>query len=67
MVIDHYIGGDGSANGSRTERTSLPAAMAAVDPDSVGLAYRDRMVGIAERHLPGRVGVNIDGFAARYR
>ena len=66
VVIDHYIGGDGSANGSRTERTSLPAAMAAVDPDSVGLAYRDRMVRVAERHLPGRVGVNIDGFAARY-
>jgi DNA repair photolyase len=66
VVIDHYIGGDGSATGSRTERTSLPSAMAAVDPDSLGLAYRDRMVRIAERHLPGRVGVNIDGFAARY-
>ena len=66
VVIDHYIGGDGSANGSRTERTSLPAAMAAVDPDSVGLGYRDRMVRVAERHLSGRVGINIDGFAGRY-
>ena len=67
VVIDHYIGGDGSANGSRTERTSLPAAMAAVAPESVGLAYRDRMVRVAERHLPGRVGINIAGFAARYQ
>ena len=40
--------------------------MASVDPASVGLAYRDRMVDIARRHLPGRVGVNIDGFAGRF-
>ena len=39
---------------------------ATVDPASVGTAYRDRMVDIARRHLPGRVGVNIDGFAGRF-
>ena len=65
-VIDHFIGGDGSAAGARTTRTALPLAMASVDPASVGLAYRDRMVDIARRHLPGRVGVNIDGFAGRF-
>jgi DNA repair photolyase len=66
VVIDHYIQGDGSADGSRTERTALPSAMTAVDPESLRLSYRDRMVDIARRHLPGRVGVNIDGFAGRY-
>lgn len=66
VVIDHYIQGDGSPDGSRTARTGLPAAMAAVDPASTALAYRDRIVEIARRYLPGRVGVNIDGFAGRY-
>ncbi len=66
VVIDHFMQGDGTADGSRTRRTALPAAMAAVNADSVGLAYRDRMVEIALRHLPGRVGVNIDGYAGRY-
>ncbi|QDU36995.1 hypothetical protein Mal4_12980 [Maioricimonas rarisocia] len=66
VVIDHYIGGDGSPDGSRTERTSLPEAMRAVDPESDTLAYRDRIVEVAQRHLPGRVGVSIDGFAGRY-
>lgn len=65
VVLDHYIGGDGSANGARTLRTPLPRAMAAVDPDSVALAYRDRMIEVAERFLPGRVGVGADGFAGR--
>jgi DNA repair photolyase len=67
VVIDHFVQGDGSADGSRTERTALPAAMAAVRPDSVDVGYRDRMVEIAKQYLPGRVGVNIDGFAGRYR
>ncbi len=66
VVIDHFIQGDGSADGGRTLRTALPAAMAAVNADSVDLGYRDRMVEIALRHLPGRVGVNVDGFAGRY-
>jgi hypothetical protein len=40
--------------------------MKQIDPGSVDLRYRDRMVAIARSHLPGRVGVNIDGFAGRY-
>ncbi len=66
VVIDHFIQGDGTEDGSRTQRTALPAAMAAVNADSVGLAYRDRMVETALRHLPGRVGLTIAGFAGRY-
>ena len=63
VVIDHFIQGDGSATGTRTHRTPLPAAMELVDPTSTGLEYRDRIVRIAREMLPGRVGVNIEGFA----
>jgi DNA repair photolyase len=66
VVIDHYIGGDGSPGGTRTEKTALPTAIAAVNPESVHLSYRDRMGDVAERYLPGRVGFNIDGFAGRF-
>lgn len=66
VVIDHFIQGDGSADGSRTLRTGLPAAMQAVDPKSLTLAYRNHIVEVARRYLPGRVGVNIDGFAGRF-
>ena len=65
VVVDHYIGGDGSAAGSRTRRTPLPQAMQAVDPASVTLEYRDQIVEIARRHFRGQLGVNIDGFAGR--
>jgi len=66
VVLDHFIGGDGSAGGSRTRRTPLPLAMAAVQPRSVTLDYRDEMVAIARRFFPtGCVGVSIDGFAGR--
>lgn len=76
VVIDHYIGGDGSPapadelgishpSGSRTLRTSLPQAMAAIEPRSVLLAYRDEIVNIARKYFPGKVGVNIDGFAGK--
>ncbi len=65
VVIDHFIEGDGTADGSRTRRTALPAAMHRVDPSSVELGYRDEIVAIARRHFPGRVGVSIDGFAGR--
>lgn len=66
VVIDHFIEGDGSSAGARTWRTPLPAAMRAIDPQSVSLEYRDRMVEIAREYLPGRVGISIDGFAQRY-
>ena len=66
VVLDHFIGGDGSSDGNRTLRTPLPVAMRQLNPCSTELAYRDQMAAIARRHLPGRVGVNVDGFAGRY-
>jgi DNA repair photolyase len=65
VVIDHFIGGDGTPDGSRTRRTALPAAMEAVLPGSSALAYRDEMVARACAVMPGRVGVGRDGFAGR--
>ncbi len=65
VVIDHFIEGDGTADGRRTRLTALPRAMEEVEASSSQLAYRDAMVRIARRHL-GRVGVNVDGFAGRY-
>jgi len=66
VVLDHFIGGDGSSNGSRTRKTPLPSAMAAVMPESIELDYRNSMGEIAQRHLPGRVGFERDGFAGRW-
>lgn len=66
VVIDHFIQGDGTSLGTRTLATPLPAAMAAIEPESITFAYRDRMISIARRHLPGRVGVNVAGFAGEY-
>lgn len=63
-VIDHFIGGDGSPDGSRTLRTELPAVMEEVEEGSSSLSYRDRIVEIAREHLP--TGVSVDGFAGRY-
>jgi DNA repair photolyase len=67
VVLDHFIGGDGSSDGSRTLRTLLPEAMRRVDPESLRIEYRDRMAAIAKEFLPSRVGINIDGFAGRYQ
>jgi DNA repair photolyase len=66
VVLDHFVGGDGSPDGRRTRATALPTAMAALDPESVELAYLERMVAVAGRHLPGRVGVGAPGFAGVY-
>lgn len=66
VVIDHYIEGDGSADGRRTMRTSLPDAMEQVDPQSTSLACRATIADIARQYLPGHVGISIDGFAGRY-
>ncbi len=66
VVLDHFIQGDGSEDGQRTLQTPLPDAMRIVNAESVALEYRDRMVEVAERRMPGRVGVNIDGFAGRF-
>ena len=65
VVIDHFIGGDGSADGARTRRTALPAAMEQQEPGSARLAYRDRMITLARTLLPGRVGVGAAGFAGK--
>ena len=66
VVIDHFIEGDGSRDGRRTLQTALPEAIRSVDAEGVDLEYRDRMVEVAEKYMPGRVGVNVDGFAGRY-
>ncbi|MDJ0852330.1 MAG: hypothetical protein QNK04_28505 [Myxococcota bacterium] len=66
VVIDHWIGGDGTPDGSRTARTALPGAVEALDPAAARLAYRDRIADLARQRMPGRVGVGQDGFAGRY-
>lgn len=66
VVIDHFIEGDGTPDGRRTRLTALPRAMEEAAAGSSELTYRDAMVRVARRHLPGRVGVNVDGFAGRY-
>ena len=66
VVIDHYVGGDGSADGSRTRKTLLPVAMEAINPLSVCLEYRDEIAAVARRYFPGKVGLNIEGFAGKY-
>jgi len=66
VVLDHFVGGDGTATGHRTLRTGLPAAMEAVEPRSVEVGYLDEMAAVARRAMPGRVGVGRDGFAGRF-
>lgn len=67
VVLDHFVEGDGSAAGARTLRTPLPVVMEAVEPGSTDVAYRERMRAVAAEVMPGRVGVNVDGFAGRLR
>jgi DNA repair photolyase len=67
VVIDHFILGDGTPDGRLTKKTPLPIAMAEVDPESLTLAYRDEMVKLARKILPGRVGVSAGGFAGHYQ
>lgn len=66
VVIDHFIEGDGTSDGTRTLRTALPAAMEAVHPGSTRLTYREEIVAAARVVMPGRVGVGRDGFAGKY-
>jgi hypothetical protein len=66
VVVDHFVGGDGSAGGARTRATRLPLAMAEVAPASVDASYAEAMIAVAKRHLPGRVGAGRDGFAGRW-
>jgi len=64
VVIDHFIHGDGTEQGSRTIKTDLPQSMATVDPASTRLDYRDRIAAIARNYLP--VGISAAGFAGHY-
>jgi DNA repair photolyase len=66
VVIDHFVGGDGTPDGARTFRTALPGVMEALAPGSTRLAYRDAIAASARAEMPGRVGVGHDGFAGRY-
>ncbi|MBI4384122.1 MAG: hypothetical protein HY579_08835 [Nitrospinae bacterium] len=63
-VIDHFVEGDGTADGSRTLKTDLPRAMEAVCPGSTLLSYREEMICLARKSLP--VGVSWRGFAGIY-
>lgn len=64
VVVDHFIEGDGTANGSRTLKTELPKKMEALLPASVHLDYRDEIASIAGRYLP--TGISAAGFAGNY-
>jgi DNA repair photolyase len=64
VVLDHFIEGDGTAEGVRTLKTDLPRSMEAVDSESTRLAYRDRIAAIARDYLP--VGISAAGFAGHY-
>ena len=66
VVVDPFIGGDGTPDGRRTLATPLPEAMARIDAGSTALEYRERIVAVARRCMPGRVGVSVEGFAGRY-
>ncbi|MGV7221660.1 MAG: SPL family radical SAM protein [Nitrospinales bacterium] len=63
-VIDHFIQGDGTKDGSRTYKTVLPSAMAKLNPESIQLSYRDAIANIARAYLP--VGISASGFAGNY-
>lgn len=65
VVIDHFVKGDGSRDGHRTMQTPLPEVIRVLDERALSLDYRDRMAELAERVMPGRVGVHIDGFSGR--
>ena len=64
VVIDHFIQGDGTAEGSRTLKTALPRCMEGVDAASTRFEYRDHIAAIAKNYLP--VGLSASGFAGVY-
>lgn len=66
VVIDHFVGGDGTADGSRTARTRLPEAMAGYGTRTLQTSYRDEVVRLARQVMPGRVGVGAAGFAGQW-
>ena len=64
VIIDHFIEGDGTAEGSRTLKTRLPSAMSKVQKDSIHLSYRDHIAIIARVYLP--VGISVQDLAGHY-
>jgi DNA repair photolyase len=64
VIIDHFIEGDGTAEGSRTLKTRLPLAMSQIREDSIHLPYRTHIANIARNYLP--VGISSQGFAGHY-
>jgi len=64
VVIDHFIEGDGTRDGTRTWKTDLPRSMQAVSAESTRLEYRNRIAAIAQEYLP--VGISAAGFAGHY-
>ncbi len=64
VVIDHFIQGDGTPDGSRTLKTSLAQAINKVSPQAMRLSYRDEVAQIAKSYLP--VGISSQGFAGQY-
>ncbi len=66
VVLDHFVGGDGSRDGSRTRRTPLVAAIEQLDPAATEPDYLEAMLAVARRHMKGRIGIGIDGFAGRF-
>jgi len=64
IIIDHFILGDGTSDGSRTKNSSLPSIMENVAPESIHLSYRDVVIDIARKYLP--VGISATGFAGNY-
>ncbi len=64
VIIDHFILGDGTSDGSRTQKTSLPTIMKKIKPESIHLPYRDKVIEIARKYLP--VGISAAGFAGNF-
>ena len=64
VVIDHFIEGDGTQDGSRTKRTRLPLAIKSFDEQALELSYREKVAAIARNYLP--VGISAPGFAGVY-
>jgi DNA repair photolyase len=66
VVLDHFVGGDGSESGQRTRKTPLPKAMEVLLPDSSKLGYLETVLRAAKSHYQGEIGIGRDGFAGRY-
>ena len=64
VVINHFIEGDGTQDGSRTKRTRLPLAIKSFDEQALELSYREKVAAIARNYLP--VGISAPGFAGVY-